>query len=113
MRQIKPFTGLEKGTASARVQGTIGRAGGAVNRRSFLLGTAAAGLHAATLSASRAADVPLGSIDGSVSGNNFTAAQFLDYLASIKLTWAMISLPQAVLADEAALRQLRDHADRL
>ena len=60
-----------------------------------------------------AASVELGSIDGSVSGNNFTAAQFLDYLASIKLTWAMISLPPPVLADEAAIRQIRDHADRL
>jgi sugar phosphate isomerase/epimerase len=55
----------------------------------------------------------LGSIDGSVGGNNFTAVQFLDYLSSIKLTWAMISLPPAVLADEAAVRQVRDHADRL
>src|SRR5437762_11302173 len=58
-------------------------------------------------------DVELGSIDGSVGGNNFTAAQFLDYLSSIKLTWAMISLPAAVLGDEAAVRQVREHADRL
>jgi len=58
-------------------------------------------------------DVELGSIDGSVGGNNFTAAQFLDYLASIKLTWAMISLPQPVLADEAAVREIRGRADRL
>jgi sugar phosphate isomerase/epimerase len=57
--------------------------------------------------------VELGSIDGSVGGNNFTAEQFLDYLASIKLTWAMISLPQAVLVDEAAVRRIREHADRL
>ena len=58
-------------------------------------------------------DVELGSIDGSVGGNNFTAAQFLDYLSSIKLTWAMISLPPAVLGDEAAVRQVREQADRL
>jgi hypothetical protein len=58
-------------------------------------------------------DVQLGSIDGSVGGNNFSATQFLDYLSSIKLTWAMISLPQAALADEAAIRQVREHADRL
>ncbi len=57
--------------------------------------------------------VELGSIDGSVSGNNFTAVQFLDFLSSIKLTWAMISLPAAVIADEAQVRQVRDHADRL
>src|SRR5262245_43443705 len=55
----------------------------------------------------------LGSIDGSVSGNNFTATQFLDYLASIKLTWAMISVSPAVLADETALRAIRSHADQL
>jgi sugar phosphate isomerase/epimerase len=60
-----------------------------------------------------AINVELGSIDGSVGGNNFTATQFLGYLASIKLTWAMISLPQPVLADEAAVRQVREYADRL
>ena len=60
-----------------------------------------------------AANVELGSIDGSVSANQFTPAQFLDYLNSIKLTWAMISPPQAVLRDEAALRQIREQADRL
>jgi 3-oxoisoapionate decarboxylase len=58
-------------------------------------------------------NVELGSIDGSVGGNNFTAAQFLDYLSSIKLTWAMISLPAPVLADEAAVRGVREYADRL
>ena len=57
--------------------------------------------------------VELGSIDGSVGGNNFTPAQFLDYLASIKLTWAMISLPAAMLDDEPAIRQVREHAARL
>jgi len=85
----------------------------AIDRRAFVLGTAAAALTASRLSAWRAAAVELGSIDGSVSGNNFTATQFLDYLASIKLTWAMISVPAAVLADEAALRQIRQYADRL
>jgi sugar phosphate isomerase/epimerase len=84
-----------------------------MDRRTFMLAGAAAALHASRASAWRAAAVELGSIDGSVSGNSFTAVQFLDYLASIKLTWAMISVPQAVLADEAALRQIRDHADRL
>ena len=85
-----------------------------MHRRTFLLAGAAAALHATRASAwGPAASVELGSIDGSVSGNNFTAVQFLDYLASIKLTWAMISVPQAVLADEAALRQIRAHADRL
>jgi 3-oxoisoapionate decarboxylase len=84
-----------------------------MDRRTFILTGAAAALHASRVSAWRAASVELGSIDGSVSGNNFTAVQFLDYLASIKLTYAMISVPPAVLADEAALRQIREHADRL
>jgi sugar phosphate isomerase/epimerase len=84
-----------------------------MDRRTFMLAGAAAALHASRASAWRAAAVELGSIDGSVGGNSFTPVQFLDYLASIKLTWAMISVPQAVLADEAALRQIREHADRL
>jgi sugar phosphate isomerase/epimerase len=84
-----------------------------MDRRTFVLGTAAAALHASRLSAWQAAAVELGSIDGSVGGNQFTADQFLDYLASIKLTWAMVSLPAPVLADEIAIRAIRGHADRL
>lgn len=84
-----------------------------MDRRTFVLGTAAAALHATRLSRWQSAAVELGSIDGSVGGNQFTAVQFLDYLSSIKLTWAMISLPPAVLDDEVAVRQVRDHADRL
>ena len=90
-----------------------------MNRRTFVLGSAAAALHASRLSAfsslapAQTAAVELGSIDGSVGGNQFTPVQFLDYLASLKLTWAMISLPVAILDDEAAVRQIRDHADRL
>jgi sugar phosphate isomerase/epimerase len=84
-----------------------------MDRRTFVLGTAAAALYASRLSAWQAAAVELGSIDGSVGGNQFTADQFLDYLASIKLTWAMVSLPATVLADEAAIRAIRGHADRL
>ncbi len=84
-----------------------------MNRRTFVLGTAAIALHVSRLSAWQAAGVELGSIDGSVGGNQFTADQFLDYLSSIKLTWAMVSLPAPVLADEAAIRAIRGHADRL
>jgi 3-oxoisoapionate decarboxylase len=84
-----------------------------MDRRMFILGTAAAVYHASRLSAWQAAGVELGSIDGSVGGNQFTPVQFLDYLGSIKLSWAMISLPPAVLDDEAALRQIRAHADGL
>src|SRR6476619_713964 len=85
----------------------------AMDRRTFVLGTAAAAMQASRLIAWHAAAVELGSIDGSVGGNQFTPAQFLDYLSTIKLTWAMISLPAAVVGDEAAIRQIRDHADRL
>ena len=84
-----------------------------MDRRTFVLGTAAAAFHASRLTAWQAAAVELGSIDGSVGGNQFTPVQFLDYLSSIKLTWAMISLPAAVVGDEAAIRQIREHADRL
>jgi sugar phosphate isomerase/epimerase len=85
-----------------------------MDRRTFLLSTAAA-LHGSRLVAGDRvrASVELGSIDGSVGGNNFTAVQFLDYLSSIKLTWAMISLPPAVLDDETAVRQIKAHADSL
>ena len=62
-----------------------------MDRREFLLSTAAAALHRSGLvGAQGAAGVELGSIDGSVGGNQFTPVQFLDYLSSIKLTWAMI-----------------------
>ena len=84
-----------------------------MDRRTFILGTAAAAVHAARPFAWQAAGVELGSVDGSVSGNQFTATTFLDYLASINLTWAMISLPAAVLEDDAAIRAVRAHADRL
>jgi 3-oxoisoapionate decarboxylase len=85
-----------------------------MDRRSFLLGGAAMALHTTRLFGARpAASVELGSIDGSVGGNQFSPIQFLDYLNSIKLTWAMISLPPAILGDEAAIRQIREHGDRL
>jgi sugar phosphate isomerase/epimerase len=85
-----------------------------MDRRSFILTSTAAALYASRPFAWDSTDaVELGSIDGSVGGNNFTAAQFLDYLATIKLTWAMISLPPATLGDEAALKQIRAHADGL
>ena len=67
-----------------------------MDRRMFVLGTAAAAVSASRLLAWRAGAVELGSIDGSVGGNQFTPAQFLDYLSSIKLTWAMISLPPPI-----------------
>jgi hypothetical protein len=84
-----------------------------MNRRTFVLGTTAASLSAARPFAWQARAVELGSIDGSVSGNNFTADTFLEYLSSIKFTWAMVSLPAAALEDDAAIRAVREHADRL
>ena len=84
-----------------------------MDRRTFVLGTAAAAVSASRLFAWRAAAVELGSVDGSVGGNQFTPTQVLDYFSSIKLTWAMISLPAAIVGDEAAIRQIREHADRL
>jgi sugar phosphate isomerase/epimerase len=85
-----------------------------MDRRSFIVGTAAAAVHLSRPAAwMPAAGVELGSIDGSVGGNNFTPIQFLDYLSSVKLTWAMVSLRPDVLGDEAAVRAIREHADRL
>jgi len=86
-----------------------------MNRRSFMIGTAAAALWASrpTARGTTAATPELGSIDGSVGGNNFSPAQFLDYLSSVKLTWAMLSLSPDVLRDEAAIRAIRAHADQL
>jgi sugar phosphate isomerase/epimerase len=85
-----------------------------VDRRTFLATATAAALYPHGLvGAQTGSRVELGSIDGSVGGNQFTAIQFLDYLSTIKLTWAMISVPAATLADEAALKEIRSHADRL
>src|SRR5262245_18937171 len=81
--------------------------GGPMDRRTFLAATAVAAVHAARPLVGFTTTTELGSIDGSVSGYNFTAAQFLDYLSSIKLSWAMISLPVAVQDDEAAVRAIR------
>jgi hypothetical protein len=84
-----------------------------MDRRTFILATAAAFHAARALARSPAANVELGSIDGSVGGNKFTPAQFLDYLSSIKLTWAMLSLPPATLATKRRSAGIREHADRL
>ena len=85
-----------------------------MDRRRFIVNGVAAAAYATVLrGATAAVSVELGSIDGSVGGNNFTPTQFLDYLGSIKLTWAMLSLPPTILGDEAAVRAIREHADRL
>jgi len=85
-----------------------------MDRRRFIVnGVAAAACATVLRGATAAVSVELGSIDGSVGGNNFTPTQFLDYLGSIKLTWAMLSLSPTILGDEAAVRAIREHADRL
>lgn len=84
-----------------------------IDRRGFLISSAAAVIATSPLAAWRAAAVELGSIDGSVGGNQFTPIAFLDYLSSLKLTWAMLSLPVQTLGDEAALKAIRAHADQL
>jgi sugar phosphate isomerase/epimerase len=85
-----------------------------MDRRSFIISTAAAALSTSRLAAwPSAANVQLGSIDGSVGGNQFTPISFLDYLSSIKLSWAMLSLSPQTLGDEAALKAIRAHADQL
>ena len=47
-----------------------------MDRRTFLISTAAAGVHAAGAFARQTPAVELGSIDGSVSGNGFTPPSF-------------------------------------
>ena len=85
-----------------------------LDRRGFLLTAAAAAVYpSALLRGQTAARTELGSVDGSVGGNQFTPVQYLDHFSSLKLTWAMISLPPPILSDEAAIRAVRDHADRL
>src|SRR3954454_21902000 len=80
-------------------------------RRTFLA-AAGAGAAQSLVSAQRPA-VELGAIQGSVSQMKWTPVEFLDYLAKTGLRHAMISLPREVLLDEAALKRIREHADRL
>jgi sugar phosphate isomerase/epimerase len=82
-----------------------------INRRTFLAGTEAA--MAQTLASAQRPQVALGAIQGSVSQMKWTPAEFLDYLSKIDLGYAMISLPRDVLLDEAAVKQVRGHADKL
>jgi sugar phosphate isomerase/epimerase len=82
-----------------------------INRRTFLAGAEAA--IAQTFASAQRPEVALGAIQGSVSQMKWTAAEFLDYLSKIDLRYAMISLPRDVLLDEAAVKQVRAHADKL
>ena len=112
-RRIGPMTALNTTEGQPRLRRR--HESSPMHRRTFLLGSAAAALHAPALlrAQAAAARVELGSVDGSIGGNQFTPVQVLDHLSSIKLTWAQISLPPPILADPAAVRQVRDHADRL
>jgi sugar phosphate isomerase/epimerase len=82
-----------------------------LDRRSFL--TAAGAFAAQGILPAQRPAIELGAIQGSVSQMKWTPAQFLDYLKSIELRHAMISLSPDVLRDEAALKGIRAHADRL
>jgi sugar phosphate isomerase/epimerase len=81
------------------------------NRRTFLAGAGAA--VAQTLASAQRPRVELGAISGSVSQTKWTPVEFLDYLSKIDLRHAMISLPRDVLLDEAAVKRVRAHADKL
>lgn len=79
-----------------------------LKRRTLLAAVAAQSL----VSAQRP-EVELGAIQGSVSQMKWTPVEFLDYLRKIGLRHAMISLAREVLADESAVKRIREHADRL
>jgi len=82
-----------------------------IGRRAFL--SAAGAALAAERASAETPKVELGAISGSVSQMKWTADQFLDYASKIQLRHAMISLPRETLLDEAAVKQVRAHADRL
>src|SRR5262249_15866738 len=102
--------------AQGRHSGLTGRSEMPIDRRAFLLGAGAAAARG-VLSGQRpgaASGAPeIGAIQGSVSQMKWTPGEFLDYLAKIELRHAMISLPRRTLLDEAGLKQMRAHADRL
>lgn len=81
------------------------------NRRTFL---AAAGAAVAPVFAQgQRAPVEIGVDAGSVGQNRWTPTQFLDYLAKLQIPVASVMLPRDILADEAAVRQVRAYADKL
>src|ERR1039458_5676163 len=83
------------------------------NRRTFL---SAAGV---AWQASAAPQRPAARIGGDLYGirlNGWTAIQYLDYLAKINVQVAHLSTTRemsALLPDEAALKQVRAHAEKL
>ena len=50
---------------------------------------------------------------GSVGQNMWSPTQFLDYLDKLEIPVASVSLPRDILTDEAAVKQVRAHADKL
>ena len=81
-----------------------------MNRRAFL---AAAGAVAAPAFAQQGAKVELGVEAGTVSQNKWTPVQFMDYLAKIGVDVAMVNVPRDMQTDPAALKEIKDHADKL
>ncbi|MCC7175840.1 MAG: sugar phosphate isomerase/epimerase [Bryobacterales bacterium] len=81
-----------------------------IDRRSFL---AAAGASIAPAFSQQGSIVEMGVEAGSVSQNKWTPIQFMDYLAKIGLQVAMVNVPREMQADPAALKAIREHADKL
>lgn len=48
---------------------------------------------------------------GSVGRNKWTPVQFLDYLGRLEIRVGSVHMPRELLADQAALQRIREHAD--
>jgi sugar phosphate isomerase/epimerase len=83
----------------------------AISRRALLVAGASAVSRA--LGQGQGATAEIGVDAGSVGQNKWTPAQFLGYLARLEIRVASVSIPRETLAEEAAVRQIREHADRL
>ena len=85
----------------------------AMDRRHFILGTAAAALHASLLSPGiarpRSSSARSMAASAAISSRPSSTST---HFSSLKLTWAMISLPPPVLGRGGG-RAVHDHADRL
>ena len=82
-----------------------------ITRRAFL----AAGAPAVSpvFAQGQRAPAEIGVDAGSVGQNRWTPAQFLDYLARLEIRVGSVNIPREMLAEEAAVKQIRAHADRL
>ncbi len=83
----------------------------AISRRTFAAAAGAAAMP--SFARGQRAPVEIGVDAGSVGQNKWTPAQFLDYLGELEIPVASLSLPREILTEEAAVHQVRAHADRL